>query len=429
MVLVSLIKRSSSFRLFTYPASCLTVLLAVAVAGLPVPDLHAQSQPSSQPAQTQQGQSGQSGQAKPSSSQQQNQQNSTPEAGGPQGDIGPIAVPKKGEPAPKKDDTPKPPETPKNMPNFSMHVNVPLVTLDVGVLATKNQMFIPGLKEQFFKVYEDGVEQKISTFNQTQAPITAVVLVEYANTFYPFQTDALLASYTFASMLGKSDWVALVSYDMRPHILTDFTQNKQEVMAGVSTLQTPGFSETNLFDALYDTIDRLEGVEGRKYIILVSSGRDTFSKHTLDQMLKKIKSTKDVVIYSVGTGQALRNYAESNGLMRYLCDITTFDCRTEFNQADNQLTSFARMTGGRAYFPIFQAQFREIFADIGQTIRNQYTITYHPTNSAQDGSYRKIKVELLGSEGKPLKITDEKGKEVKYEIISREGYTAKRQVE
>jgi hypothetical protein len=87
------------------------------------------------------------------------------------------------------------------------------------------------------------------------------------------------------------------------------------------------------------------------------------------------------------------------------------------------------MTGGRSYQPVFDGQLREIFSDIGQTIRNQYAIAYHPTNPAQDGSFRKIKVELVDEAGHPLKLRDEKGKDIKYQIVARDGYKAKQQVE
>ena len=80
-------------------------------------------------------------------------------------------------------------------------------------------------------------------------------------------------------------------------------------------LRIPGFSERNLFDAVYDTIDRLDRLEGRKYIILVSSGRDTFSKLNLDQILKKIKTTKNITIYSISIGRALREYLDSHGIL------------------------------------------------------------------------------------------------------------------
>lgn len=365
----------------------------------------------------------------PATSGQQSQQPSSGEAGGPTGDIGPIAVPKKKvDEEPKKEDVPKAPQKVEGMPNFSMHVSTQLVTVDVGVL-TKDGMFVPGLHKENFRVLEDGVPQTVTMFNQTQAPITAVMLVEFASNFYPFEYDAIYGSYVFASTLRKEDWIALISFDIKERILSDFTQDKRGIYEGIRSMQIPMSSETNVFDALYDTIDRLETVEGRKYIILIASGRDTFSRHTLDQILKKVQGSKDIAIYSISTGQALRNWAEGHGAMQYLCPITSFACSTEWAQADNQMKSFAKMTGGRFYAPLFQASFKDAFLDVGQTIRNQYSLAYQPTNSAQDGSYRKIKVELVGPDGTPLKMRNEKGKDVKYSIVSREGYKAKREVE
>ena len=358
--------------------------------------------------------------------------NAPAEAGGPTGDIGPIAVPKKKEEPPQKEEPAPTPKKVEGLDNFSMSVRSQLVTLDVGVLA-KDGQFIPGLKKEYFKVFEDGVPQTVTSFSQIQAPITAVMLVEFNNNqyFYNFQFDSINAAWTFAQTLRKEDWIAMISYDLKPHILQDFTQDKHAIQAAVASLQ-PGMAmsqENDLWDALYDTLDRLEGVEGRKYVILISSGRDSFSKHTYDQALKKVQASKDISIYVVSTGQALRNYAETHGLMRYLCPITEFECRMTFLQADNAMQSIAKMTGGRFYTPLFPASFRDDFVDISQTIRNQYSLAYHPTNSAQDGSYRKIKVELVDVDGKPLKMRDQKGKEVKYQIIAREGYKAKQQVE
>ena len=170
-------------------------------------------------------------------------------------------------------------------------------------------------------------------------------------------------------------------------------------------------------------------MEGRKYIILISSGRDTFSKRTLDQMLKRIQGTKDIAIYSISTGQALRNYAESHGLMGALCPITDFNCGMTYAQADNQLKTFSKMTGGKYYQPLFQGSFKDAFGDIGNTIRNQYSISYQPTNRTEDGSFRKIKVELVDENGQPLKMRNEKGKDIKYSVVAREGYKAKQEVE
>ena len=188
----------------------------------------------------------------------------------------------------------------------------------------------------------------------------------------------------------------------------------------LNTLRIPGFSERNLFDALYETMDRLDRIEGRKYIILVSSGQDTFSKLNLDQILKKVKTTHNITIYSVSIGRALREYYEAHG--------ASGPITTDWLQADNQLNTFSRMTGGRAYFPRFDGELPEIFRDVAADIRNQYSITYHPTNTALDGTYRKLKVELVAADGGPLKIRNQKGKDVKVDVVAREGYTAKHTV-
>ena len=138
------------------------------------------------------------------------------------------------------------------MPDYSIKVNVPLVNVDVMV-TTKAGQFVPGLKKDNFRLFEDGSPQQISNFNVSQAPITAVLLIEYASTNYGFMIQALQASYAFANTLRKDDWIAVAYYDMQPHILVDFTQDKRAVYGALNQLRIPGFSETNLFDALYDT--------------------------------------------------------------------------------------------------------------------------------------------------------------------------------
>lgn len=342
------------------------------------------------------------------------------EAGGPNAPVGPIAVPKRKEEAPPPEPARRP--GPSDMPDYSLRVDVPLVNVDVLVL-TKDGQFVPGLKKEHFRVLEDGVPQKITNFGQSEAPITAVLVVEFASTYYDFVYDALNASYQFASTLKPQDWVAVVAFDMKPRIMVDFTQNKGAIYGALGQLRMPGFSETNVFDALYDTLDRIDGIEGRKYVILVSRGIDTFSKITLDRTLKKIRETRDVTIFTISTGEALRLWAESHGMIGPITSL-------EFLQADNQMRHFAEMTGGRWYKPRFEGEFPGIFREIAAITRNQYTLSYHPTNRALDGSYRKIKVELVAPDGSgPLKVKNEKNKDVKVQIIAREGYTARHVVD
>jgi VWFA-related protein len=347
-------------------------------------------------------------------------------AGGPQSDVGPYAIPK------KKDEPPPPPPTEKpkkveGMPDYSIRVDVPVVEVPVMV-TTKDGQFISNLKKENFRISEDGTQQNITNFTISEAPITAVLLVEFAAGDYFFMNDILHASYSFVNTMKKDDWLAVISYDMKDYILADFTQNKQEAYGALNQLRIPGFAETNLFDALYDTLDRVDRIEGHKYIILVTTGVDTFSKLTLDQITKKIKATKDVTIFPVSVGWAIREYFESHGMAApHGMGIPVGEM--DYLQADNEMNSFARLTGGRAYFPRFQAEFPEIFHEIGGDIRNQYSLAYHPTNAKLDGTYRKLKVEVIAPDGGPLKVKDQKGKDLKYQVIAREGYTAKHTVD
>ncbi|QHN03684.1 VWA domain-containing protein [Granulicella sp. WH15] len=344
-----------------------------------------------------------------------------PDDSGPQTDNGGIILKKKKDSA----DEPPPPPAPeqpkvKNPDNatYSLRVDVPIVNLDVSVLLDKTHQFVPGLKPENFVVVEDGVEQETPKVRITQTPITAVMLLEFAANSYFLIRDMQNTSVSFYHSLHPNDYVAVVTYDLRTHILTDFTNNKEVLADSLRSLVIPTFSDTNLFDALYETLDRSTRIDGRKYIILVSSGRDTFSKITLDKILEKIKATPNVTIFSIATG-GLLNEMRSGGGPREM----------NFLQAQNQLQTFARMTGGMYFNPIFEGTLPDVFAQINDSIRNQYVLTYRPTNTSNDGSYRKVKVLLVDNEGKPLKMQDEKQRPVKYSVIARDGYNARRPVE
>jgi VWFA-related protein len=356
-------------------------------------------------------------------------QDAPAEAGGPSGNIGPYAIPKKNpESAPPPPPPPINPKKVEGMPDYSIKVNVPLVNVDV-LVTTKSGQFVPGLKKENFRLFEDGTSQEITNFNVSQAPITAVLLIEYASTNYVFMIQALQASYAFANTLKKDDWVAVAYYDMQPHILVDFTQDKKAVYGALNELRIPGFAETNMFDALYDTLDRLDRVEGKKYVVLVTTGIDTFSKLTLDKILKKVKDTKDVTIFPISVGFIVREYCEVHGGCRNAHGMGIPVSNMDYLQGDNELRTFASMTGGRAYFPRFEGELPELFGDISDDIRHQYSLSYHPTNNKLDGTYRKLKVQVVAPDGGQLKVKDQKGKEQKIDVVARDGYTAKHTVD
>jgi VWFA-related protein len=366
--------------------------------------------------------------APPAGQQPQPPDQATPDSGGPSGDTGVIALPKKK--ANPDNVTPPAPavptiKNPEGMANFSLRIEVPEVSVDVGVLLEKTGQFVPGLKPDNFRVYEDGVEQKVVGFKRVEAPITALMLCEFAATNYNFIYDMRNAAYTFANQLRPQDYVALMTFDMRTQIVSDFTQDKSQLLEGLNSLRIPGFSDRNLFDALYEAEDRLSRIEGRKYIILIASGRDTFSKINLNKILQKVKSTPDVTIFAVSTGGEARIISEARGRGSMTASMRDMD----YLQADNEMKTFAKLTGGMWFNPRFAGEMPDIFQSINQTIRSKYQLVYHPTNAKQDGSYRKLRVELVDNEGQPLRIQDEKHKPLKYDIIAREGYRVRQEVE
>jgi VWFA-related protein len=310
-----------------------------------------------------------------------------------------------------------------NLPSFKS--NVDIVTVDVAVVDNKGH-FIPGIPPGNFRVLEDNVPQQIRGVNLGEAPMTVAMVIEFSNRFQQYWGPAwyqtLQLAWGFASTLKPEDYVAVVAYDMRTEILADFTTDRSKVQEALSRLQIPGFSECNLFDAITDTADRMSAIEGRKAIVLIASGIDTFSKITFDQCRKSLQQS-GVPIYAIGLMQTLRELIDARGGMGSLQ-------RMDFLQADNEMQTFAKETGGAAFFPRFQGEYPSIFGEIHQALRNQYVITYSPSNKAHDGTFRKIKIELVNpATNEPLPVKDEKGKPIKYQIVAKVGYKAPREVE
>jgi Ca-activated chloride channel homolog len=309
------------------------------------------------------------------------------------------------------------PDIPENLPSFKSDVSV--VSVDVAVLDNHGH-FIPNIPRGSFRVLEDNVPQQIKSFGKSTAPMTVCLLVEFSAKFqwYGSQTwyQTLAAAYGFVQTLKPEDYVALIAYDMREEILSDFTTDKRQTYEAMQRLRIPGFSEANLFDALADTEERMSKIEGRKAIVLLSSGVDTFSKLTYDKA-RKIIQDGGVPVYAIGLMQALRIMSARGDSIGFL-------------QADNQMNTFAKETGGMAFFPRFYGEFPSIFGSIQDSLRNQYSIGYEPANKAKDGKFRKIKVELVNpATNEPLRVVDEKGKPIKYQIVAKNGYTAPREVE
>jgi VWFA-related protein len=300
------------------------------------------------------------------------------------------------------------PDRPRGQTSIS--VSVDLVSLQVLVTDTKGSA-ITGLRPENFTIYEDDVKQTISNFSPIDANITVVMLVEYSKNISYFINDIWSSMNYFANSLRKGDWVAVVGYDMHTTILCDFTQDRNKLYDTLRRFTYPAWYESNLSDALIDTLDRTQELEGKVAVLLISTGLDTFSRHTYDEALKKCKEAS-ASVYAIGVGQNFRLRADAAGL------IGT-ETNMDFLMADNRLKSFADYSGGAAYFPRFETELPEIFTNISKLLRSQYSIAYASSNTKKDGKFRKIRVEVNAG------ITDSKGKPIKFKVITRKGYIAK----
>lgn len=300
--------------------------------------------------------------------------------------------------------------------NFKAETSV--VNVDVQVIDQHGNP-IPGIPRDKFRILEDNVPQTLTQFAVTQAPMTVAMVIEFSGRFQAFYSygwaETLQASYGFVQSLKPDDYVAVIAYDLKSTILSDFSNDRSKTMEALSMLRIPGFSESNMFDALCDTADRMSKIEGRKAILLISSGIDTFSKLTYDKARKSLQES-GVPVYPV----------EMLGLERAMMPNDPID----FLQGDNELRTFAKETGGQAYFPRFIQELPGVFQQISRALRTQYSLGYSPNNQAKDGKFRKLTVQLVNpATNQPLKIVDPKGKAVKYTIVAKAGYVAPRPVE
>src|SRR5579871_4833580 len=158
--------------------------------------------------------------------------------------------------------------------------------------------------------------QTLTQFSTSQAPMTVAMVIEFSGRFQQFYSygwsDTLTAAYGFVNSLKPDDYVAVIAYDLRSTILSDFTNDRSKTMEALSRLRIPGFSESNMFDALADTTDRMSKIEGRKAVLLISSGIDTFSKLTYDKARKALQEA-GVPVYSIEILGLLRAIAEARG--------------------------------------------------------------------------------------------------------------------
>jgi len=294
-------------------------------------------------------------------------------------------------------------------PQATITAQTNLVNLDVTV-TDQNGDVLTNLKKENFRVLDDGQPQQISNFSPSEAPITIVILLEFSSLlggFYGYLGKEF--AYGFLSHLNDKDWVALKTFSMRTTLQVDFTHDRNEVAQSISSLYFPDFHEANLFDAIIETLDQLRDVPGKKSILVIASGFDTFSKHTLGQTYERLKET-DVPIYCLDMAEytSVRGYSSSG---------------VGFLQSENQMREFGEMSGGYSWFPRFEGEMPDIFNAVAALLRSQYTIGFTP-NSAPDGKFHRLTVQVVDEQGNELMMPNKKGKMKKLNVYARNGYVS-----
>jgi len=300
--------------------------------------------------------------------------------------------------------------------------------MDVTVL-DRHGNFIGGMAQKDFRILDGAMEQPIVFFAPVDAPAQVLVLVETSPAVYLIHHQHLLAAYALLEGLAPDDQVALVAYDQAPHPILAFTPNKPALAAALNQLQyTLGAGELNFFDSISTALDWLAPVEGKKALVILSTGLDSSPASRWEALTEKLRAN-DVVIYPVALGGSLRQpEAKRKKPAKSARDAGSQSPQPasetanplSFAKADTALRSLAKITGGHAYFPVSANDFEPIYREIAAALRHQYVLGIVP---ARDGRFHTLAVQVIGANGQ---LVPAEGKNAEYRIAAREGYLAPR---
>ena len=245
-----------------------------------------------------------------------------------------------------------------------------LVVLHASV-ADRSGKLITNLPREAFKVYENNVEQEIKIFRREDIPVSLGIVVDNSGSMRPKRPEVISAVLAFAHSSNPEDQMFVVSFNENVSFgLPDdvpFTDKEAQLRAALSKIAADG--RTALYDAVAAALEHLKkGNRDKKVLIVISDGGDNASKHNLAQIMATAGQS-DAIIYTIGV----------------------FD-ENDPDRNPRVLKRLARATGGEAFLPGSVKEIYPICTRIARDIRNQYSLTYLPTNRRQDGTYRVITV-------------------------------------
>ena len=296
-----------------------------------------------------------------------------------------------------------------------VRIDTNLVTVPVSVLDRQGR-FISDLQREQFKVFENGVEQKIAYFEPTEKPFTVALLLDTSGSTFFHLWEIKEAAISFARQLRPQDRVLVVTFDNLVMLLTEATSDSKVVTEVIERNAITGFS-TRLYDALDLVIkQRLNKIDGRKAIVLFTDGVDTASYQAtyqstlyqveeLDALIYPVQyDTTDFVDAQTRTNTTivtttirrgpLAGHSSSRSIYGTPPASGPGTSPDDYKSADRYLHQLADKTGGRLYQANDRKQLNEAFAKIAEQLRHQYSLGYYPQTTLQGGERRQIKVHV-----------------------------------
>jgi Ca-activated chloride channel family protein len=292
----------------------------------------------------------------------------------------------------------------------SQTIRVNVDRVDVGVVVTDSKgKFVQGLQRDDFHVYDNGTEQSITEFAPVDEPGQIFLLVEAGPAVYFLQDAHLFAADAFLNGLSAGDRVAIGRYAEAPVALLNFTSDKRLAEAALTGIRfNLGFGQLNLSSSLNMVLDWLAKVPGKKTIVLLSTGVDTSPQEAMEAIQARLRAG-DVRILGISVSGPLRNGKEGTRAQ-------VQQTQQAFEAADARLRALSEVTGGRVYFPQNAKAFQEIYRQVAQFIRSEYSLSFAPP--VADGAVHSIivKVDLPG--------VSLKNEPLEYRVDHRKAYIA-----
>jgi Ca-activated chloride channel family protein len=268
--------------------------------------------------------------------------------------------------------------------NKRIKVNVDLVVLHATVVDGRGE-FVPNLSANNFRVFEDKVEQKISVFSREDVPVTMGLVIDNSGSMREKREQVNAAALTFVRTSNPQDEVFVVNFndDYYLDLNEDFTNDPKELNDALSRIDTRG--STALYDAVVGSLDHLKkGHKDKRVLLVITDGDDDASRKSFEYTVKAAEQS-NATIYAIGV------FSEDDRKHE----------KKMVRSSKRVLTTLAESTGGMAYFPESLGDVESVCMQVARDIRNQYTLGYYPTNTAKDGSFRAVQVQMVSKgEGK-----------------------------